>query len=261
MILSENFIKLECSDEEMEFAYLDESGDLGPKGSKNLVLTLICTRKKKDICKIIRETKKRLLDHNKSARWLNRLGEIKFYTFPDKNLLKRTLKKLANIEINVYFMVFEKNGIKVGNEIKPTILAQLFRHILKHHKKKPLEKVIADLSFFNKDKLNRFVLRNYSVKPVKLKDVKGEKLDFQEGEITFSKLDDEEYEKLKDDPFSKIVEIEHRNSRLSEELQALDLISGCIFAFFENNNSKYIDILKKGKIKIEGNKFQKNEHK
>ncbi|NOQ55310.1 MAG: hypothetical protein GQ477_00730 [Nanohaloarchaea archaeon] len=51
----------------MEFAFLDESEDLG-KSSKYLVLTLICTRKSKEITKIIRKTKKKLLDNNKSAK-------------------------------------------------------------------------------------------------------------------------------------------------------------------------------------------------
>src|SRR3989338_5645528 len=110
----------------MEFAYLDESGDPGPAGSKTLVLTLMCTARKKEVAHIIREAKQRLLDHNKTARWLNRKGEIKFYSFPDKDLLKRTLKKLAGIKIKVYFMVFKKDGIQVSNEIKTKILGHLF---------------------------------------------------------------------------------------------------------------------------------------
>jgi hypothetical protein len=242
----------------MEFAYLDESGDLGSKGSKHLVLTLMCTRKKKEVSKIIRDAKKRLLDHNKSARWLKKKGEIKFYSFPDNNLLKRTIRKLADVDINVYFMVFEKNGINVGDGIKSNILAHLFRHIMVVSNKKPVEKVIADLNFFNKQKLNRFILREYSIKPVKLINQDGEQV-VEEGEITFSGLTDEEYEKAKKDFSNIIIEIEHRNSRLSEELQAVDLISGCIFAHFENKNSEYIDIINSGKIKIQGNMFKKQK--
>ena len=243
----------------MEFAYLDESGDLGSKGSKHLVLTLMCTRKKKEVSKIIRDAKKRLLDHNKSAKWFNRKGEIKFYSFPDDVLLKRTLKKLSNIDINVYFMVFPKNGVKVDDSIKRIILAHLFHHIMGVSNKKIIEKVIADLSFFNKKKLNRFILRNYSIKPVELINKDGEQVKVEEGKITFSGLTDEEYEKVKKDLSNIIIEIEHRNSRLREELQAVDLISGCIFAHCENKNSEYIDILKTGKLKIQGNIFNKKE--
>ncbi len=244
----------------MEFAYLDESGDLGPDGSKNLVLTLMCTRKKKEISKIIRDAKKRLLDHNKTARWLSRRGEIKFYSFPDKDLLKRTLKKLAEVEMNVYFVVFEKDGTTINADVKQTILAHLFRHIMRKPEKM-IEKVTADLSFFNKEKLNRFILRNYTLKPVKLKNDKGIELDAECGEITFSRLSEEEFEKVKNVSSNTIIEIEHYNSRLSDELQALDLISGSIFAFSEHGNKEYIDLLGTGKAKIEGGKFQKSEQK
>ncbi len=242
----------------MEFAYLDESGDLGSGGSKNLVLALMCTRKKKEISKVIREAKKRLLDHNKTARWLSRRGgEIKFHSFPDKDLLKRTLRRLADIEMNVYFVVFEKDGTTVSADVKQTILKDLFRHIMKQPEKM-IEKVTADLNFFNKEKLNRFILRNYTLKPVKLKNDKGMEFDAECEEITFSKLSEEEFEKIKNDAFSTIIEIDHYNSRLSDELQALDLISGSIFAFSEHGNKEYIDLLSKGKAKIEGGKFQKN---
>ncbi len=242
----------------MEFAYLDESGDLGSQGSKNLILTLMCTRKKKEISKIIRDAKQRLLDHNKTARWLNRRGEIKFYSFPDKELLKRTLKKLADVEMNIYFIVFEKDGTIINTDVKQTILAHLFRHIMKKPEKK-IEKVTADLSFFNKEKLNRFILRNYTLKPVKLKNDKGFEFDAESGEITFSKLSAEEFEKEKNNLSNTIIEIEHYNSRLSDELQALDLISGSIFAFSEYGNNGYINLLGKSKAKIEGSKFQRNE--
>ncbi len=244
----------------MEFAYLDESGDLGSGGSKNLVLTLMCTRKKKEISKIIRDAKKRLLDHNKTARWLSLRGEIKFYSFPDKELLKRTLKKLADIEMKIYFVVFEKDKIAVSVDVKQTILLHLFRHIMKKPEKM-IARITADLSFFNKEKLNRFILRNYTLKPVKLKNDQGLEFDAESGEITFSRLSDEEFGNVKNDPSNTIIEIEHYNSRLSDELQALDLISGSIFAFFEHGNQEYINIIGKSKARMEGGKFQKNEQK
>lgn len=267
----------------MEFAYLDESGDLGPNGSRNLVLTLMCTRRKKEISKIIRDAKKRLLDHNKTARWLSRRGEIKFYSFPDKDLLKRTLKKLSDIEMNIYFIVFEKDGAAINAEVKQIILTHLFRHLMQKPNKR-IEKIIADLSFFNREKVNRFVLRNYTLKPVRLEDYqglecyreseeitfprlsedhfeKGLTFDTESEEITFSRLSEEEFEKAKDDASNTIIEIEHYNSRLSDELQALDLISGSIFAFSEHGNREYIDIISKGKATIEGGKFHRNEQK
>ncbi|MBI2147335.1 DUF3800 domain-containing protein [Candidatus Woesearchaeota archaeon] len=175
-------------------------------------------------------------------------------------MLKRTLKKLADVEMDIYFVVFEKNGTTINADVKQIILTHLFRHILKKPKKK-IEKVTADLSFFNKQKVNRFILRNYTVEPVKLKNDKGMEFNAESGEITFTRLSDEEFEKIKNDSSSTIVEIEHHNSRLSEELQALDLISGSIFSFSEHGNSEYVTILGKSNAKIEGGKFQKNEQK
>ncbi|MCG2717338.1 MAG: hypothetical protein L6408_00685, partial [Nanoarchaeota archaeon] len=84
----------------MEFAYLDESGDSGANGSNKIVMCLVCTKEKKKLNKIIRKTKQRLLEKNKTTKWLNRLGgEIKFYSFPDKGLLVKTLKEISKVDI------------------------------------------------------------------------------------------------------------------------------------------------------------------
>ena len=66
-----------------ESAYIDESGDDGAKGSKYFVISLWCTSERKEISKIVRSTKQRLLAKNKTARWLNKKGgEIKYSGFP-----------------------------------------------------------------------------------------------------------------------------------------------------------------------------------
>lgn len=66
----------------MEFAFLDESGDIGGMGSKYLVSTLVVTRNRKDMVEIIVDMKKKLLDSKKGRKWLNRNGgEIKFHNF------------------------------------------------------------------------------------------------------------------------------------------------------------------------------------
>ena len=109
----------------MKFAFLDESGDRGGKGSKYLVLCLICTPDKKKIVKIIRETKKRLLEKNKTAKWLNRTGEIKFYKFPDDALLRRTLKKLSKVDIHIHALAFEKKRKDMAVRDKEIIVTQL----------------------------------------------------------------------------------------------------------------------------------------
>ncbi|MEA3229541.1 MAG: DUF3800 domain-containing protein, partial [archaeon] len=137
----------------MEFAFLDESGDLG-KNSKYLVLTLVCTRKIKEITKIVRKTKQKLLEKNKCAKWLNQHGgEIKFYGFPDKNILKKLLNDLSETKMHVYFLCIKKGGV-INQNIKYTILGELFQHSIENSDKIFPEKIIADLNFFNKHKKN-----------------------------------------------------------------------------------------------------------
>lgn len=240
----------------MEFAYLDESGDLGSKGSNYLVLTLMCTGRKKELIKIIRDTKKDLLSKNKCSKWLNRnAGEIKYYNFPDKNILERALRKLSKIKIVIYYLAIEKNGDPIPMQYKVSILGNLFRHI--HEKcgdNKP-QKIIADLNFFNDKKVNRFLLMDYKIYGINESRKTGSKP--KKGEISFAHLKEEDYQSIKDDKTKMVVSIEHHNSRLNEELQALDLISGCIFSKVEKGDGSLLKILESDNLKVEGAMFLK----
>lgn len=233
----------------MEFAYLDESGDLGEKGSKYLVLCLMVTRKKQGIIKIIREAKKRLLEKNKTARWLNRRGgEVKFYGFPDDALLRRTLKKLSELDIKIYYIIIEKQE-KIEQKLKQFILNPLFSHVMEISAKKIPKKIIADLDFFDKSKELFFVLQKYS-----------RKIDGRKKEIIFNSITKETYGKLKRNGKEYVIaKIIHQSSRLNEELQALDLICGSLFDLAEHNNKEYYEILIKGKIQIKGEKIKFNK--
>jgi len=244
----------------MEFAYLDESGDLGEKGSKHLILCLMITRKKQEIIKIIRETKKRLLEKNKTARWLNRHGgEIKFYGFPDDVLVRRTLKKLSELDIKIYYIIIEKHR-KIEQKLKQCILNPLFSHVIEISNKKIPEKIIADLDFFDKNKELFFILQKYFSHPTKIKGENEQDRNGMKKEIIFSLITKETYKKLKQDEKEHIIaKIAHQNSKLNEELQALDLICGSMFEWVEHGNGEYYEILQKGKIKFEGGKIKFNK--
>jgi hypothetical protein len=236
----------------MEFAFLDESGDLGARGSKHLVLTLLITSRKKELIKIVRETKRELLRKNKCSRWLNRhAGEIKYYGFPDKDILKRALRKISEIKSMAFFIALEKNGCSFPQHAKTHILASLFRHIQLTGNTKIPQKIIADLNFFNKKKINRFLFTSHEPHSNKNEKIQKEDSCCRE-KISFTELNDEDYKKMKNKKEEFIIEIEHRNSRICEELQALDFICGGIFAYIERNESNYINILRSGKLKIEG---------
>ena len=70
----------------------------------------------------------------------------------------------------------------------------------------------------------------------------------------FEEIPEGDYQLIKDDSSFKFISIEHLNSRVSEELQAVDLIAGSIFQKLEHNNSEYYNILfhNKSKVKING---------
>lgn len=224
----------------MIFGFLDESGDAGGKGTKYIVLAAMLTKDKKKIVKIIRNIKRRLLQKNKTARWLNRNnGEIKYHNFPDKNLLKTALRKLVEVDMQIYFMAFDKKGITFDKSLKSSILTQVLEYIFEHQTTP--YKIIADIDFFNRKKVNYFLLTKY--KRAKIIDKNGKKAN--ELAIDIKEIDDDSYRKFRKEGFLHLIKTEHQKSRLFEELQALDLISGSIFANVEHNTPVYFDIIKK----------------
>lgn len=234
----------------MEFAYLDESGDVGAKGSKTLVLTLVCTRKKKKLDQIITNTKKKLLNKKKNKNWLNRNGgEIKFHSFPDDKILTNMLTELSKVDMTVYYYIINKKGKSIDFKLKLEILSHLFFHTIVRSKKQAPNQILADLNFFNKQKVNYFHLlkMTYGV----IQNLEDEK-DFDwSGNCTFLPIDEEQYKDLKRDPESILLKIEHFNSRFSEALQATDIISGCCFQYSEYGNGKFLEILSKNKAIIQ----------
>ena len=235
-----------------ESAYIDESGDNGASGSKFLILTLMCTSQRKKISKLIRLTKQQLLRKNVTARWFNRLGEIKYSNFPDKTLLTNTLDKLAKIDLKIYYIAIEKQNSNIDKEFKNNILTELLRHILKFNNLPNV--IIADKQYFGNSKIAYFTARE-------IKEVKNGGSEKNNGEkehkFILQTLTPEEYSASGRESCSIEIKIEHENSKLSEQLQALDLISGAIFAKFEHNNSTYWDILQKKNIIIQGNIIHK----
>lgn len=242
----------------MEFAYLDESGDLG-SDSGHLILVLMCTRKVKRITKLVRNVKQTILKKNKHAKWLNQHGgEIKFYGFPDKKLLERFLKELSNIDMHIYYLCFVKEGA-IKEDVKPTILGYLFTHIFNNSNSIPPKKVVADLNFFsNRNKVNYFSLEKYETSKVIEDNGDGSKKEHSNVPVSFRVIDEKEYSKMKDCDETRFpLIIEHKNSRQSELLQATDIISGALFRKFENKDSYYINFVSGGKAKLSGQVLRK----
>lgn len=201
----------------MEFAFLDESGDCGVGGTKFQITALMCTSDCKEIVRIIRDAKKRLLDCNKSARWLNKKGgEIKWNGFPDDSLLRRILSDLSKLNIHIHFIAFEKGKTKLPNQTKALIIGSLFDRIKGH--KKEIGKVIADMDYFEKCKQNDsiFLLEKYEEESEIIKTADSEEKTKKTIKIGFVKSDRETYEKLKSDASKVFIKVEHENSKYSE---------------------------------------------
>ncbi len=228
---------------------MDESGDLGsgrPGSSKKLLVCLVCTKQRKKLNKIIRKTKQRLLEKKKTGYWLNKKGgEIKFYSFPNKNILTKALKEISKVDFKVYYVCFNKQNKKIDNKSKENILVYLFWHIFEKSKKLP-EKIISDLSFFD-IKVNRpsyFLLTEYQKEKIRELGKDGTKFSNLKNHIKFEVISPEKYKQEKEDKDKFPIKVEPLNSRHYDELQAIDLICGSIFQNLENNNSQYFDIIK-----------------
>ena len=218
---------------DMEFVFIDESGDNGSKGSKHLIVTTMCIRSKKRIIKVIRDAKKRLLSKNKLARWLNKNGgEIKYSCFPDEILLKRTLNNLAKEDITIHYIVFKKNNIHVTPDIKKNILALLFYHVHVSKNHKLPNKIIADLDFVGKKKTSCFIAEESIIDK-----------ETNEREIIVYPLDNNKKGDIAQNEKRSVFCIEHQRSSLREELQAVDLISGVIFRKYEYGDDSLYNII------------------
>ena len=240
----------------MEFAYLDESGDPGAKGSKKIVMCLLCIREPKKVGKIIRRAKQRLLRKKKTANWYNRIGEIKFYNFPDESIIIKALKELAKLDIKIYYCCFDKDGKDFDSKLKMTILKDLFWHIFEKCDKRMPQRVISDLDFFDK-KPSYFVLTKYLKKKVKFQKKGGGEIDGWQNQIDFAKISKEEYEENKNKEGLFLIKVEPRRSKLCDELQAVDLISGSIFQYLVRDNDRFYNLIKK-KVVV-GEVFRKHK--
>lgn len=225
----------------MEFYFLDESGDQGADGSKHIVLTLLKIRELKKAVKIIRNAKRSLLLKSKGAKWLNQHGgEIKFYGFPDENLLLKILKEIAALKPEIIYVVAEKGGLPFRTEQK--ILPLMFESLNKTNSEMP-KKIIADLDFVGKNSI--FFALSKTIKEYSTQINTKE----QEVFVEAIKIKMTERKKIQERGIP-VVEITHKSSRINEGLQIVDLVSGSIYQKYEHNKEKYLHCLETEGAKI-----------
>ena len=197
----------------MSYLYIDESGDLGTKqgSSKYFVMAAIKVEDSKKLEKIIKKTRrsftKKMLTSN----------EIKGGNLP-YDLKIKILKKLKNIDYEVYIIVFDKeNRYKIGygdNKKAYDILASRLAELINIDK--------PTFIFIDKSKN------------------KQEEID------SFNELFLNNLNNIKKQP----IKVEHADSMHYKGLQMADLISWSTFQNFENDNHEFLDMIKNKVVKL-----------
>lgn len=197
----------------MDYIFIDESGDLGSKksSSKYFVMVGIKVDNPKKLDLIIKKTRQSTKKH------MLTLNEIKGSNLPH-NLKIKILKKLNNINYQVFIIVFDKfYRYKVGYDCTNKELYDI------------LSSKLAELIDINK---NTFVCIDKS------KNKNDEIIEFNE----------KFFEKLANENNFPIT-IKHANSINYKGLQIADLISWSIFQKFEHGNNEYSDLIENKIIK------------
>lgn len=235
-------VKLSCN--RFKTGYLDESGDNGKNGSKFLVLTYVCTNENKKIAKIIKDTCKQLKRTKKGKKWLQKTGgELKFYGFPDKGLLVKTLAKLSNLDLTIKFISIKKNGKDIKPEEKLEIVIDLLGFKIIENEDLPY-KIVADKDYFYDKKIAYFIVNKYE----ETESVNGNGEKVKELALSFAFVDRYNLNKYNKEN-ECLISINQENSRKNVNLQACDLVCGAIARSVEKGDGEYMEILGK-KIKI-----------
>ncbi len=197
----------------MSYIYIDESGDLGTKqgSSKYFVMAAIKVEDSKKLEKMIKKTRrsftKKMLTSN----------EIKGGNLP-YDLKIKILKKLKNIDYEVYIIVFDKeNRYKIGygdNKKAYDILASRLAELINIDK--------PTFIFIDKSKNKQEEIDDFNV-------------------LFLNNLNN-----IKKQP----IKIEHADSMHYKGLQMADLISWSTFQNFENDNHEFLDMIKNKVVKL-----------
>ena len=197
----------------MPYIYIDESGDLGTKkaSSRYFVMAAIKVEDSKKLEKIIKKTRR---DFKKKMLTSN---EVKGGNLPYELKIK-ILEKLKNIDYEVFIIVFDKeNRFKIGygdNKKAYDILASRLAKLINIDK--------PTFIFIDKSKNKQEEIDNFN-------------------ELFLNNLNN-----IKKQP----IKIEHADSMHYKGLQMADLISWTTFQNFENDNPKFLDMIKNKVVKL-----------
>jgi len=183
---------------------LDESGDLGLKGSNYFVITLILLNHQ-DCLKLEKIIKK---VNQKFDKKLKNINEIKATKIHDK-IKFQILKEISSLKLNSYSIIFNKREINNLNWIKYKNKNEIYINIASNLVLKANIQNVVSMKF------DRFVPHYY-------RDSFKEKI-------------------LKNLKYNESSKLSFVDSKAYKGIQVADIISWCVFQNFENNESKYIN--------------------
>ena len=199
--------------------YIDESGDLGEKGTEHLVLAALVVDKPPELDRIIKNMRR-----NKFKKELKKANEIKANSSSEK-VRKHMLEQLTKVtNAKVFYIVLKKSMITST--------------FLKGNKHKLYNYVAGDLA--GKILLNTY---NQSIAlTIKIDKSKGKQFLIEDFNSYFVN-----HLKIKENNIVKI-DISHSYSHAWAGLQFADCLSWACFQAYEHNNHDYLDIIKIEKI-------------
>ena len=194
----------------LKYMYIDESGDLGEKGSKYLILSALLVDNPQLLDRIIKNMRR-----HKFKKELRKAEEIKANKSSDE-IRKYMLTKLNEVtNAKVFYVILEKR--------------KLYSSYLKNDKHKLYNYVSGKLG-------EQIVLKEIDVE-IRIDKSKGKQLLQDDFNSYFSKI-------LKERSGIRKIEIYHSYSQSWSGLQFADLISWACFQKFEHNDNQYVDLMR-----------------
>ncbi len=194
----------------LKYMYIDESGDLGEKGSKYMVLAALLIENPRDLDRVIKNMRR-----NKFKKELKKAIGIKADKSSDA-IRKHMLLKLNEIKgTKIFYIILEKK--------------KLFSDFLKNDKQKLYNYVAG--------KLARNIVLNDMDILIKIDKSKGKQMLREDFDGYFTNCLRERSSTIK-------TKIEHSYSHAWSGLQFADVLAWSCFQKFEHNNSEYVDIVK-----------------
>lgn len=194
----------------LHYMYIDESGDLGEKGSRYMILAALLVEEPKNLDRIIKNMRR-----HKFKKELRKAVEIKADKSSDA-VIRYTLQKLNDVKgAKIFYIVLEKK--------------KLFSDFLKNDKHKLYNYVAGKLA-------KNILLANMDIH-IKIDKSKGKQMLREDFNGYFTKCLTEKSTAIK-------ATIEHSYSHSWSGLQFADILAWSCFQKFEHNNSDYVDLVK-----------------